>query len=222
MTHAADHLKKTLLLSGPSLLFITYPEAIANMMGSTFFAIIFFVMMITLGLDSTVLTKWMNVVLILSDWWVMQLGLKIFERDSCGVVFRLCSLFSHLVWETCQIFSPVMFVPNSVFSVRWAGGHNHRRDGWVPGSIIPQTGTFRPVLGCGLFLGLSQHPYQCKFHTEKQDRRVMSLKSQLTRLNWILLTGWCLRGEAAGRVWSGKLHHCRGFPWGHRGFLVLW
>uniref|UniRef100_A0A8C4HGI0 Transporter n=1 Tax=Dicentrarchus labrax TaxID=13489 RepID=A0A8C4HGI0_DICLA len=41
---------------GPSLLFITYPEAIANMMGSTFFAIIFFVMMITLGLDSTVRT----------------------------------------------------------------------------------------------------------------------------------------------------------------------
>lgn len=44
------------MLSGPSLLFITYPEAIANMMGSTFFAIIFFVMMITLGLDSTVRT----------------------------------------------------------------------------------------------------------------------------------------------------------------------
>ncbi|XP_056275999.1 solute carrier family 6 member 4b [Pseudoliparis swirei] len=38
---------------GPSLLFITYPEAIANMMGSSFFAIIFFVMMIMLGLDST-------------------------------------------------------------------------------------------------------------------------------------------------------------------------
>ncbi|XP_009639409.1 sodium-dependent serotonin transporter-like [Egretta garzetta] len=38
---------------GPSLLFITYPEAIANMVGSTFFAIVFFLMMITLGLDST-------------------------------------------------------------------------------------------------------------------------------------------------------------------------
>ncbi|XP_042661616.1 sodium-dependent serotonin transporter-like isoform X2 [Tyto alba] len=38
---------------GPSLLFITYPEAIANMVGSTFFAILFFLMMITLGLDST-------------------------------------------------------------------------------------------------------------------------------------------------------------------------
>ncbi|KAI6076226.1 Sodium-dependent serotonin transporter-like protein [Aix galericulata] len=40
-------------LLGPSLLFITYPEAIANMVGSTFFAIIFFLMMIMLGLDST-------------------------------------------------------------------------------------------------------------------------------------------------------------------------
>ncbi|XP_036616642.1 sodium-dependent serotonin transporter-like [Trichosurus vulpecula] len=38
---------------GPSLLFITYPEAIANMVGSTFFSIVFFLMMITLGLDST-------------------------------------------------------------------------------------------------------------------------------------------------------------------------
>ncbi|KAM8797635.1 sodium-dependent serotonin transporter-like [Eudromia elegans] len=38
---------------GPSLLFITYPEAIANMVGSTFFAILFFLMLITLGLDST-------------------------------------------------------------------------------------------------------------------------------------------------------------------------
>uniref|UniRef100_A0A8C6XTU6 Transporter n=1 Tax=Naja naja TaxID=35670 RepID=A0A8C6XTU6_NAJNA len=39
---------------GPSLLFITYPEALANMTGSSFFAILFFLMMVTLGLDSTV------------------------------------------------------------------------------------------------------------------------------------------------------------------------
>lgn len=43
-----------LSVSGPSLLFITYAEAIANMPASTFFAIIFFLMLITLGLDSTV------------------------------------------------------------------------------------------------------------------------------------------------------------------------
>uniref|UniRef100_A0A670ZYE5 Transporter n=1 Tax=Pseudonaja textilis TaxID=8673 RepID=A0A670ZYE5_PSETE len=35
------------------LLFITYPEALANMTGSSFFAILFFLMMVTLGLDST-------------------------------------------------------------------------------------------------------------------------------------------------------------------------
>ncbi|TKC47495.1 hypothetical protein EI555_018948 [Monodon monoceros] len=39
--------------AGPSLLFITYAEAIANMPASTFFAIIFFLMLISLGLDST-------------------------------------------------------------------------------------------------------------------------------------------------------------------------
>ncbi|CAJ0949198.1 unnamed protein product [Ranitomeya imitator] len=39
--------------TGPSLLFITYAEAIANMPASTFFAIVFFLMLITLGLDST-------------------------------------------------------------------------------------------------------------------------------------------------------------------------
>ncbi|XP_061436739.1 sodium-dependent serotonin transporter-like [Lethenteron reissneri] len=38
---------------GPSLLFITYPEAIATMPGAPFFAVIFFIMMVTLGLDST-------------------------------------------------------------------------------------------------------------------------------------------------------------------------
>ena len=41
------------VISGPSLLFITYAEAIANMPASTFFAIVFFLMLITLGLDST-------------------------------------------------------------------------------------------------------------------------------------------------------------------------
>ncbi|XP_075052981.1 sodium-dependent serotonin transporter [Mixophyes fleayi] len=39
--------------AGPTLLFITYAEAIANMPASTFFAIVFFLMLITLGLDST-------------------------------------------------------------------------------------------------------------------------------------------------------------------------
>lgn len=40
-------------VSGPGLVFIVYPEAIATMTGSVFWSIIFFLMLITLGLDST-------------------------------------------------------------------------------------------------------------------------------------------------------------------------
>lgn len=43
-----------LFSQGPSLLFIIYAEAIANMPAATFFSIIFFLMIIMLGLDSTV------------------------------------------------------------------------------------------------------------------------------------------------------------------------
>lgn len=41
------------LCTGPGLVFIVYPEAIATMTGSVFWSIIFFLMLITLGLDST-------------------------------------------------------------------------------------------------------------------------------------------------------------------------
>lgn len=42
-----------MIFSGPGLVFIVYPEAIATMKGSVFWSIIFFLMLITLGLDST-------------------------------------------------------------------------------------------------------------------------------------------------------------------------
>lgn len=45
--------KIKLNLKGPGLVFIVYPEAISLMSGSTFWSIIFFLMLITLGLDST-------------------------------------------------------------------------------------------------------------------------------------------------------------------------
>lgn len=39
---------------GPGLVFIVYPAAIATMPASTFWALIFFMMLLTLGLDSSV------------------------------------------------------------------------------------------------------------------------------------------------------------------------
>jgi solute carrier family 6 (neurotransmitter transporter, serotonin) member 4 len=48
------HVQKTTIdkvgLEGPGLVFIVYPEAISMMTGSVFWSIIFFLMLITLGM----------------------------------------------------------------------------------------------------------------------------------------------------------------------------
>lgn len=56
----------SVVADGPGLVFIVYPEAISTMYGSVYFSILFFVMLITLGLDSTVRYKsfllfWSNI-----------------------------------------------------------------------------------------------------------------------------------------------------------------
>lgn len=53
MAHVQNKSIEMVGLEGPGLVFIVYPEAIANMTGSVFWSIIFFLMLITLGLDST-------------------------------------------------------------------------------------------------------------------------------------------------------------------------
>ncbi|XP_030760417.1 sodium-dependent dopamine transporter isoform X2 [Sitophilus oryzae] len=53
MAHAAGRSITEVATEGPGLVFIVYPAAIATMPGSIFWALIFFMMLLTLGLDSS-------------------------------------------------------------------------------------------------------------------------------------------------------------------------
>lgn len=54
---------------GPGLVFVVYPEVIATLDGSVFWSIIFFLMLITLGLDSTVSFKFQSPYWIFGVFW---------------------------------------------------------------------------------------------------------------------------------------------------------
>lgn len=67
---------KNVATEGPGLVFIVYPAAIATMPGSIFWALIFFMMLLTLGLDSSVSsissTYWTKIIssfFFISVWW---------------------------------------------------------------------------------------------------------------------------------------------------------
>ncbi|WAR03537.1 SC6A4-like protein [Mya arenaria] len=53
MSHVLAVPIENLAVQGPGLVFFVYPEAISTLEGSTFWAIIFFLLLITLGIDST-------------------------------------------------------------------------------------------------------------------------------------------------------------------------
>jgi len=54
MAHTVGKSITEVATEGPGLVFIVYPAAIATMPGSIFWALIFFMMLLTLGLDSSV------------------------------------------------------------------------------------------------------------------------------------------------------------------------
>lgn len=54
MAHTSNQHIEKVATEGPGLVFVVYPAAIATMPGSIFWALIFFMMLLTLGLDSSV------------------------------------------------------------------------------------------------------------------------------------------------------------------------
>jgi len=54
MAHVQGKSIEDVTEAGPGLIFITYPQAISMMPGAPFWAVIFFFMLFTLGIDSTV------------------------------------------------------------------------------------------------------------------------------------------------------------------------
>lgn len=66
MAHASGRPIQEVATEGPGLVFVVYPAAIATMPGSIFWALIFFMMLLTLGLDSSVSISFINLSLLLN------------------------------------------------------------------------------------------------------------------------------------------------------------
>lgn len=72
MAYASGQTIQEVATEGPGLVFIVYPAAIATMPGSTFWALIFFMMLLTLGLDSSVSYFVLHIFLFTVNWFLLN------------------------------------------------------------------------------------------------------------------------------------------------------
>ncbi|XP_048828356.1 sodium-dependent noradrenaline transporter-like isoform X2 [Brienomyrus brachyistius] len=77
---------------GPGLVFIIYPEAISTLPGSTFWAIVFFIMLLTLGIDSSMGGMEAVITGLCDDFKLLKRNRKIFTVVVASVTF-LVALF---------------------------------------------------------------------------------------------------------------------------------
>ncbi|KAG7468321.1 hypothetical protein MATL_G00141710 [Megalops atlanticus] len=69
---------KDVATEGPGLVFIIYPEAISTLPGSTFWAIVFFIMLLTLGIDSSMGGMEAVITGLTDDFQILKRNRKIF------------------------------------------------------------------------------------------------------------------------------------------------
>ncbi|XP_007887680.1 sodium-dependent noradrenaline transporter [Callorhinchus milii] len=72
---------------GPGLVFVIYPEAISTLPGSTFWAIMFFIMLLTLGIDSSMGGMEAVVTGITDDFKILKKHRKLFSFATAAVTF---------------------------------------------------------------------------------------------------------------------------------------
>uniref|UniRef100_A0A1A8HXW1 Transporter n=1 Tax=Nothobranchius kuhntae TaxID=321403 RepID=A0A1A8HXW1_NOTKU len=83
---------KDVATDGPGLVFIIYPEAISTLPGSTFWAIVFFIMLVTLGLDSSMGGMEAVITGLSDDYKILKRNRKIFTFIIAFGTFFICLL----------------------------------------------------------------------------------------------------------------------------------
>uniref|UniRef100_A0A8C6PHB1 Transporter n=1 Tax=Nothobranchius furzeri TaxID=105023 RepID=A0A8C6PHB1_NOTFU len=83
---------KDVATDGPGLVFIIYPEAISTLPGSTFWAIVFFIMLVTLGLDSSMGGMEAVITGLSDDYKILKRNRKTFTFIIAFGTFFICLL----------------------------------------------------------------------------------------------------------------------------------
>ncbi|XP_059096087.1 sodium- and chloride-dependent glycine transporter 2-like [Tigriopus californicus] len=133
MAHIKNLAIKDVVAGGPSLAFVVFPEAVSAMAGSHFWALLFFVMLITLGLDSmftlveTLTTAAMDHFKSLRPYKGHTVAATCLVGFFCGI--PMCfpggiHLFT-LLDSTCASWNIILFALLEVILIAWVYGFNN-------------------------------------------------------------------------------------------------
>uniref|UniRef100_A0A8W7P4X4 Transporter n=1 Tax=Anopheles coluzzii TaxID=1518534 RepID=A0A8W7P4X4_ANOCL len=104
MAHASGQSIQDVATEGPGLVFVVYPAAIATMPGSIFWALIFFMMLLTLGLDS-------SVSVIEELWSFIESFFTILRTERfCNDIKDMIGFAPGIYWRVCWKFVAPLFL----------------------------------------------------------------------------------------------------------------
>ena len=90
MAHIQETTIDKVVNSGPGLVFLTYPDLVLNLPGSVLWAVIFFIMLLVLGVDSEFCNVEALVTGIVDNWpETLMKHRRLFTVALCGFMFLL-------------------------------------------------------------------------------------------------------------------------------------